>query len=435
MTMRLPQQFLDRMKTILGDEFDAFLSSYNEPPCVGIRVNPLKKPLSDFTAGLERVPWCADGFYADKTTLSGKHPLHFAGAFYFQEPSAMAAAASIPINEGDAVLDLCAAPGGKATQAGAALGGTGLLVANEIVPRRADILAENIERMGIANAVVTNESPGRLAEKFSECFDKIIVDAPCGGEGMFRRDERAVTEWSAEHSRSCAERQKNILSSAVKLLKNGGMLLYSTCTFAEEENEDNVRYLINEHGMTLLNIALDGVSRGINMAEAIRIYPHKSRGEGHFAALLQKNYGGENPLPQPKRTAAADAAMEMYRKFESEALNVRLEGTPCLFGDRLFLAHTDADRLKTPRPGLLLGECKKNRFEPSHALASSLKIQDFKRTLSVGDDKAASYLRGETLELCENGFAAVTYDGLPLGWGKASGGILKNRLPKGLRLR
>ena len=435
--MQLPEKFLERMRTMLGSEYEAFLRSYDDPPCTGIRVNPLKRTeaVSGFIKDLEPVPWCAEGFYTDKSIISGTHPYHIGGAFYFQEPSAMAAVSALPIEEGDFVLDLCAAPGGKATHAGAALNNTGLLMANEIVPRRAEILAENIERFGLRNAVVTNENPARLAEKYPEYFDKIIVDAPCSGEGMFRREPRAVTEWSPEHAGSCAARQRNILDSAVKLLKNGGLLLYSTCTFSEEENEDNVRYMLENHGMSLMNISLSGVTEGINMPEALRIFPHRSRGEGHFVALLRKNHGGIGINYEPKRDRAVDEAMKLYRKFENEALNIHLEGTPCLFGERLYLAHTDVDRIKTLRPGLFLGECKKNRFEPSHALALALSAEDFKSTLSPDDDELDKYLHGEVVDFDGKGYAAVIYGQLPIGWGKASGGVLKNHFPKKLRLK
>lgn len=435
--MQLPEKFLERMKIMLGSEYEAFLHSYDTPPCTGIRVNPLKKTkeVMRFIKDLEPVPWCQEGFYTDKSVISGIHPYHIGGAFYFQEPSAMAAAAAIPIEEGDRVLDLCAAPGGKATQAGAALNNTGLIVANEIVPRRAEILVENIERFGLKNAVVTNENPARLAEKYPEFFDKIIVDAPCSGEGMFRRDPKAVQEWSTEHVSSCASRQKNIIDSAVRLLKKDGMLLYSTCTFSEEENEENVRYMTEKLGMKLIKISLDGVSKGINMPEAIRIFPHRSRGEGHFAALLRKEYGGISKECVPKRDAAAGEAMNLYRKFESETLNVRLEGTPCLFGEKLYLAHIDVDRIRTPRPGFFLGECKKNRFEPSHALALALTADDFKLSLNIEKEDLNTYLHGGTVKFDEKGYAAVIFDDLPLGWGKGSGGILKNHFPKKLRIK
>ena len=213
----------------------------------------------------------------------------------------MVAVSALPIDEGDFVLDLCAAPGGKSTQAGVKLNNTGLLVSNEIIKKRSEILSENIERFGFKNTVVTNESPQKLAEKYPEFFDKIIVDAPCSGEGMFRKEPQAVTEWSVEHVESCAVRQRNILDCAVKMLKKGGMLIYSTCTFALEENEENAHYLINEHGLTLQKISLEGISEGINMPEAGRLFPHRQEGEGHFTALFKKEYGGENAEPLKKR--------------------------------------------------------------------------------------------------------------------------------------
>ena len=240
--MELKTEFTERMKKMLGDEYEEFYNAYiNAPLYSGIRINTLKANAKDTvlsaTGELEPVLWCKNGFYADKTIISGNHPLHCAGLFYFQEPSAMAVVEALPLNEGDKVLDLCAAPGGKSTQAAAKLGKNGILVANEIVKKRADILSENIERMGISNAVVTNETPQKLCEKYTAFFDKVIVDAPCSGEGMFRKEPQAVTEWSIEHTVSCGVRQKNILECAVKMLKAGGMLVYSTCTFAPEENE------------------------------------------------------------------------------------------------------------------------------------------------------------------------------------------------------
>ena len=287
---------------MLGDEYDDFIRSYDEAPVfTGIRVNTMKqaadKHIFDKFGSLPPVPWCESGFYADKSQISGNHQYHIGGLFYFQEPSAMAAAAALPVNEGDFILDLCAAPGGKSTQAGAKLNNTGLLVSNEIIKKRADILSENIERFGFKNTVVTNETPQRLCEKYPEFFDKIIVDAPCSGEGMFRKEPQAVTEWSEEHVMSCAARQRNILDCAVKMLKKGGMLLYSTCTFSIEENEKNAEYIIKNLGLAQVPIHLNGVCGGINMPYAARLFPHKQNGEGHFVALFRKNFGGENDFP------------------------------------------------------------------------------------------------------------------------------------------
>ena len=439
--MNLPQAFTERMSAILGNEYEDFIASYNDVPAYsGIRINTLKpnakSAVLNIIGNAENVPWCEEGFYTHKQIISGTHPYHLAGLFYFQEPSAMTAVSALPICEGDFVLDLCAAPGGKTTQAGAKLNNTGLLVANEIIKKRADILCENVERMGLTNTVVTNESPAVLAQKYPEFFDKIIVDAPCSGEGMFRKEAAAVTDWSVEHVQSCAQRQKLILDCAVQMLKKDGMLLYSTCTFSMEENEKNARYLMEEKGLTLLPISLEGASTGIDMPEAARIFPHKQKGEGHFAALFKKEYGDENTIT--KKSANTSAAEKLYRAFESESLNIRLDGNFYLFGSKLYLlpVNLDIDKIKVLRPGLFLGECKKDRFEPSHGLALALEAKDFKRTLDLKADSDAlsQYLHGNVLAFDEKGYTAVLVDGFPIGWGKASGGVLKNHFPKKLRL-
>ncbi|MCD8391282.1 MAG: RsmB/NOP family class I SAM-dependent RNA methyltransferase [Firmicutes bacterium] len=445
--MDLPEKFVSRMKHMLGAEYDNFYKALCEKPIYsGIRINTLKdgarSAVFDELGELKGVKWCESGFYADKKTVSGKHPLHAAGAFYFQEPSAMSAVEALPVEPGDFVLDLCAAPGGKSTHAAAKLGGTGLLVANEIIKKRADILSENIERMGIKNAVVTNEPPQRLAEKYPRFFDKIIVDAPCSGEGMFRKEPQAVTEWSGEHALSCAERQKNILESAVKMLKPGGYLVYSTCTFSEEENEGAAEFLLNNYDMRLCEIPrLSMLSPGISTAAhdmtfARRIFPHLQKGEGHFAALFQYvGEGGEERAAKPKKTAVGDKR-ELYRAFESEFLNTKLDGVFTLFGDNLYLMpfDLDIDKIKVVRAGLHLGTLKKNRFEPSHALALALGADEIKYTVECDLETAQSYMRGEIIGCADRGWCAVTYKGFTLGWGKASNGALKNHYPKRLRI-
>lgn len=449
--MIFPTDFENRMKLMLGDEYEKFLDALkNAPIYTGLRVNSVKTGareavLSEF-GNLEPVLWCKDGFYADKSVISGNHPYHTAGLFYFQEPSAMSAAAALPIEKGDFVLDLCAAPGGKATQAGAALDGTGLLVANEIVKKRADILSENIERMGIRNAVVTNETPQRLLEKYGEFFDKIIVDAPCSGEGMFRKEPQAVTEWSIEHTVSCGARQKHILDCAVKMLRNGGYLVYSTCTFAPEENEKIAAYLIDEYNLELCEpVGLDMLDSGrtewseseYDMTKTRRIFPHKNKGEGHFTALFKKS-GKSEPriaVKSPKN----NVDLELYRKFEAQTLNVKLDGDFTLFGDNLYLKPSgiDIDKIKVIRCGLHLGTYKKNRFEPSHALITALRAEDFKSVINLDSkrDELKTYLLGGVIP-CENsGWTAVAADGFPIGWGKSSDGVLKNHFPKKLRIR
>lgn len=440
---KLPPAFLTRMKDMLGDEYGEFISAFNkEDPYVGMRINPLKKNSKEAVFAeigeAEPVLWCENGYYTDKKTISGKHPYHVGGLVYFQEPSAMLTVEALPIREGDFVLDLCAAPGGKATQAAEKLGGTGLLVANEIIPKRASILAENIQRMGIKNAIVTNESPEKLAEKYTDFFDKIIVDAPCSGEGMFKKEPQAITEWSVEHTISCGQRQKNILASAFKMLKGDGYLVYSTCTFAPCENEEIVLWVLENYSeVELVPICADGVSDGraswancqLDFSGTKRIFPHKSKGEGHFTALFHKKDGFASAHIG---THKCDGE-KIYREFEKTALNSHLEGNFVAFGDKLYLMpyNLDIDKIKIVTPGLFLGTLKKDRFEPSHALCLALEKDDFKSAIEVSE--CYKFFTGETIFSDKKGWTAVLYNGYPVGWGKASNGVLKNHFPKYLR--
>lgn len=363
----------------------------------------------------------------------------------------MCVAEALNIAPTDRVLDLCAAPGGKATQAGSIVGKEGLLVANEIIPKRANILAENTERFGIQNVLVTNESPERLEKKFEAFFDKIIVDAPCSGEGMFRKEPQAVEEWSPEHTYSCAKRQLHILNSAATMLARDGYIVYSTCTFAPCENEGVVDEFLKQHcdfeliSIDKLGMLSDGngawVQSEHDMSGTKRIFPHKVKGEGHFVALLRKKGGTrkdmQNKLPQQKELKDA---LALYRKFEKDSLNITLDGNFVLFADNLYrLANgiTDIDKIKTVRAGLHLGICKKGRFEPSQALCTALEAKDFKKTLNYGCDSTEinNFLKGMTVDADVNGWVCITADGFPLGWGKGSGGIVKNHFPKYLRLK
>ncbi len=427
------------MREMLRDEYEAFYEEFSVlENYVGIRINTLKpgakEKILSVLGGFDRVKWCKNGCYGDKVSLSGKHPYHAEGLFYFQEPSAMAAVPVLGIKEGDRVLDLCAAPGGKSTQAAAELNGTGLLVANEIIPKRAKILSENIERMGIKNAVVTNESPERLAEKFPEIFDKIILDAPCSGEGMFRKEPQAALDWSIEHSLACSIRQKKIADSAVKMLKRGGRMVYSTCTFSYLENEGVAEYITSTYPeMRLLKIEeaslLDGFDEN---GFTKRIFPHKMRGEGHFIALFEKSGEGKKAEEPEKFSHLPSVAEEFLKKN----LNCTLKGEPVLFGDRVYLMpeKLDLDKIKVLRAGLELGEIVKGRFVPSHALALSLLAKDFKNIVSIDLETALKYMHGETLSSDTDGWCGVTCDGYPLGWGKGSCGIIKNHYPKNLRI-
>lgn len=443
--MNFPIEFENRMKSMLGNEYNAFLAAFDaENIHKAVRVNSQKEipeELKGILSTLEPVKWCKTGYYTDKDILDGNSPYHLGGLLYFQEPSAMAVVSAITINPDDYVLDLCAAPGGKATHAGEFIGEGGLLVANEIVKKRAVILADNIERMGIKNAVVTNESPKRLEERFPEFFNKIIVDAPCSGEGMFRKEPQAVEEWSVSHTEACATRQKLILDSAMKMLAPGGELIYSTCTFAPCENEGVVDYILKNYpDIELVPITLHGLSPAVSawaesetdMKGAKRIFPHHQKGEGHFLALFRKR--GEFVKKAEKISKKEPAEAKLYREFEKEFLKISLSGRFELFGENLYLAPEgiDLNKLKVERAGLFLGKCRKGRFEPSHALALALKRSNFVNTYEAEDIK--KYLRGETLEADIRGWCAVTYQGIPLGWAKGSQGILKNHFPKYMRV-
>ncbi|WP_410769650.1 RsmB/NOP family class I SAM-dependent RNA methyltransferase [Fontibacillus sp. BL9] len=460
----LPEHFRSAITAMLGTaEGTLFLRSYDQPRTYGLRFNTLKI-IPDSTAsgtisdlfGLRPVPWCSSGFYYEDKNRPGKHPFHAAGLYYIQEPSAMSAVELLNPQPGETVLDLAAAPGGKTTQIAAKMGGEGLLISNEIHPQRAKILAENVERLGIANAVVTQASPPELSARFPLTFDRIMLDAPCSGEGMFRKDPDAVSEWSPDSVELCAARQWDILQDAVAMLKPGGRLAYSTCTFNRRENEDTIRRLLAEYSC-------------LKLVDEKRIWPHLQEGEGHYVALLErepaeaaadeaagkrKRQGrqggrGGKDSSATRETAAAIAA---FREFAAETLpGFQAEGEPILFGEALYLMPRSeglvltADHLsglKIPRAGLQLGEYRKGRFEPAHALAMAVKTEQAARVWTLNDAESPAvkaYLHGEALPVPDSlrGWCLVAVDcggeGFPLGWGKASGGQLKNHLPKGLR--
>ncbi len=422
--MKLPEDFKARMRLQLGAEYDAFVSEYEKPPLHGFRVNTLKISADElhslFPFSLGTVDWCPTGFYCDAAARVGKHPASRAGLLYSQEPSAMVAVEELNPLPGERVLDLCAAPGGKSTHIAAKLCGEGLLLANEISAQRTAALCENLERMGVKNAVVTNMPPKNLEKHFPLFFDKILVDAPCSGEGMFRRDSEAARCWSAEHVRSCALRQLNILGSAAPMLRGGGTLVYSTCTFSCEENEEVCeKFLKSRPDFTLVS------SR--------RIMPHTHKGEGHFAAKFVKK--GNERLDRPALSEAADASL--YRKFAEENLFAPPDGNFTAFGGRLYLTPENfgsLDGLKIMRAGLYLGENKKGRFEPSHALCMSLKKDGFVRTVSLSDAETDEFYSGAALTVgAGRGYCAALWNDFPVGWGKTVDGVFKNHIPKYLR--
>lgn len=455
----LPQAFLERMERMLGDEYPAFLESYEKERYQALRVNPLKADREDFLQKapftLRTVTWEPNGFYYDKDDAPGKHPYHAAGVYYIQEPSAMAPAAYLDAQPGERILDLCAAPGGKSTQIAAAMRGEGLLISNEIHPARAKILSENIERMGIRNAMVTNESPQSLAKVFEAYFDRIMVDAPCSGEGMFRKNADACDEWSPENVAICAQRQAEILECAASMLRPGGRMVYSTCTFAPEENEGTISRFLEKHPeFSIVDVPhYETMSEGVaawtdapqpGLERTIRLFPHHVDGEGHYLAVLGKagsvsdNYEGYCARGPEKGIPERDA--KEYLDFAKDTLRVKPEGKLIRFGEQLYLAPEEMPAtkgLKVLRPGLHLGTMKKNRFEPSHALALALRPEDVLHSYDMEGEsrEVRMYLNGQTLqEDGEKGWYLMTVDGYSIGWGKLAGGMIKNHYPKGLRI-
>ncbi len=455
----LPQDFLERMQTMLGGEYPLFLASYENEKYQALRLNRLKTTREEFLErvpfALTPVPWAEDGFYYGGKDTPGKYPLHEAGVYYIQEPSAMAPAAYLGAEPGEKILDLCAAPGGKSTQIAAAMQGKGLLVCNEIHPARAKILSENIERMGIRNALVTNETPQRLSGVFEEYFDRIMVDAPCSGEGMFRKNEEAGGEWSLANVELCAARQAEILDCAASMLRRGGRLVYSTCTFAPAENEGSISRFIERHPeFSIVKAAkTEGMAEGnpawcshpaANMEDTIRLWPHRLKGEGHYVAVLEKK--GEVPegyrgyCRTGEQKGMPEKEYKEYTGFCDEFLRTKLCGTVFLFGEQLYLAPEGMPAikgLKVLRPGLHLGTMKKKRFEPAHALALALNPGEVKNVmpLSASGNEVRMYLNGQTLPYeGEKGWYLVTADGYGIGWGKLAGGVMKNHYPKGLRI-
>lgn len=468
--IQLPQDFRIRMQDMLGEAYPAFLRSYDEERHQALRVNTLKGTAEAF---LERAPfvdlaavsWEKSGFYYGSGETPGKHPLHEAGVYYIQEPSAMAPAVYLEVKPGERVLDLCAAPGGKTTQIAAYMHNEGILVSNEIHPARAKILSENVERMGIRNALVTNETPQRLSEVFGGYFDRILVDAPCSGEGMFRKNEEACSEWSLENVRLCADRQDGILDCADEMLRPGGRIVYSTCTFASAENEGSIARFLERHtDYQIISVQrYEGMSDGVPewayygensqegnampaLRHTIRLFPHLVHGEGHYLAVLQKR--GEVPdgyqaFPANglQRGIRAKEVKE-FLQFQQETLQIDLtagaEESLLRFGEQLYLMPKDMPSvkgLKVLRAGLHLGTIKKNRFEPSHALALALKKENIKRSMELGsEENARAYLGGMTLNHDgEKGWYLMTYQGYSIGWGKLAGQVMKNHYPKGLR--
>ena len=434
--MRFPTGFEEKYQRLLGKEAASFFSTFDQEPISAFRTNPLKEGQLTFSNPIPETNW---GHYGK---VSGKSPEHVTGLIYSQEPAAQMVAQVAHPHEGMRVLDLAAAPGGKSTHLLSYLNNTGLLVSNEINNKRSKILVENIERFGARNVLVTNESAERLAKVFSSFFDLIVLDAPCSGEGMFRKQPDAMDYWSLDYPAQCATLQREILEDAVKMLANGGELVYSTCTWAPEENEEIVAWLLDEFPLELVDIPkLNGMTPGIDYPETARMYPHHFKGEGQFVAKFR--FVGEHKLPKlkPARSNLTAGQRSLWQIFQKEHLKVELKGDLQTFGDQLYLLPLglpDLSKVKIARNGLHLGTFKKKRFEPSFALGLALQPSEVRNKLELSQQDFEVYVGGETLQIKEslpNGWYQLIIHGNGLGFAKLANQTLKNYFPKGLRFR
>ena len=449
----LPEGYAAQMRRLLGEAgFFAYLEALACAPQRALRVNLLLRP--DGTPpceidGLgERVPWAEGAYFVEGDARPGLSPLHEAGLFYLQEPSALSAVTALDPQPGERVLDLCAAPGGKSTQIAALLRGQGLLVCNEPVPSRAQILSRNIERMGVCNAVVTCAMPDELSARFPAFFDRILVDAPCSGEGMFRRQIEARDEWNRGAPQGCADRQMTILREAAKMLAPGGRLVYSTCTFNDVENEGVLARFLQEHpAFSPVPFALPGLPDA--RQGYLHLYPHEVRGEGHFVSLLQKSADAarEAEAPARKKAKAGRAQAAPRAQASPELPDVLAPGVRfsrlhmaggCLWSLPEGIELERLSGLRVLRTGLLLAREQGRRLEPDHALAMALTPDEAARSAELTHEQALAFQAGEALSLGDelpSGFTLLCHRGISLGWGKQAGGAMKNHYPKGLRRR
>lgn len=451
--MQFPEGFESQMKRLLGEAgFFAYLDALAQPYTRALRINLLLRPDGTPPCPLEGlgapVPWAKGAYFVEGDARPGLSPLHEGGLFYMQEPSALTAVTALDPQPGERVLDLCAAPGGKSTQIAALMAGRGLLVCNEPVPSRAQILSRNVERMGVRNAVVVSAMPDALAPRFPAFFDRILVDAPCSGEGMFRRQPEARDEWDADAPRRCADRQMAILEQAAAMLRPGGTMVYSTCTFNDTENEGVLkRFLALHPEFALEPFALPGLPEA--KAGYLHLYPHEMRGEGHFVSRLKKTVNAPVPSVEPaskkkERTRAVSAKGKAPAPIAlpdvlSDAFTPERLYTA---GDALWMlpegiSVEQLSGLRVLRTGLLLAHAEGRRSEPDHALAMALRPEEAARTASLTQEQALAYQAGEALELGDlpGGYTLLCCESVSLGWGKQAGGLMKNHYPKGLRRR
>lgn len=498
MLKKLPEAFLNRMKHLLGADYDAFLASYDANRIYGLRTNTLKISrdllLEQSPFHLNPIPWVEEGFYYEETDRPGKHPYYHAGLYYMQEPSAMAPVELLQINPGDRVLDLCAAPGGKSTQIAAKLQHQGLLVSNDNQAERQKVVVRNLAMFGVRNAMVTVAEPVALTQSFPHYFNKILIDAPCSGEGMFRKDDSMIASWDTHSVAKCSMMQETILDAAVHLLAPGGRIVYSTCTFSPEENEATIARFLDGHpefqveaikpqygwasGRSDWIEVEQGSTEGSFSLESrkavegtIRLWPQLLQGEGHYIAVLVHNGDASTTFDEQvatsisvttKKTSTRKFAkapigskdtdeLGLWYDFMKHNLKRPIEGQWLCYGSQVFWTNwdlPDMSRINVARPGWFVGSMKKNRFEPSHALAMGLYKDDALRVFdfAVDSEVIIRYLRGETLILADSqmikassetpskGYCLITVEGYPVGWGKWLDGMLKNEYPAGWRV-
>ena len=445
--MNLPEKYTESMKALLGDEYDSYIESFSDKRLYGLRVNNLKISTEDFLKicpfKLEPIPWIENGFYYSEDDKPAKHPYYFAGLYYIQEPSAMTPANVLPIDEGDVVFDMCAAPGGKSTELAAKLNKTGLLVTNDISNSRAKALLKNVEVFGVPNLCVLNEDPVGIASRFSGFFDKVLIDAPCSGEGMFRKGNNEIKNWQQKGSEPYAKLQREIVDDAIKLLAPGGMLLYSTCTFSPEENEQVIEYLLEKNEeLSLVPMKMcEGFDHGHpewtltgreDIKQCIRLWPHKIKGEGHFLALLKKA-DGEQPTFKYEKIKKVKLTPETEEFFKNCKMDIDWSHVREHQGKLFYLKEDipEMKKVRVLRKGLYLGEMKKGRFEPSQSFAVALAANDYEPYLSfdINDENTVKYLKCETLDVdtATEGIHLIGTNEFPLGWAKIKKGRLKNK--------
>lgn len=433
--IQLPHDFIDKYSQMLGAEAQAFFESFEEPAISGFRTNPLKEKQQEFADAIPDMPWSYYG------KISGKSPEHVTGLVYSQEPAAQIVGQVAAPQKNWKVLDLAAAPGGKSTHLLSYLDNTGILISNEISTKRSKILAENIERFGARNVIVTNESADRLASFFPSYFDLIVLDAPCSGEGMFRKDPKAMQYWNKDYPAQCAKLQKEILTSAIDMLVPGGQLVYSTCTWSPEENEEVVAWLLKEYDLELLDVPkINGMVEGIDFPQTARMYPHLFKGEGQFVAKFQLS--GDKKIKKIKsgKSNLNREQIQLWREFAEQHLTANLDGLLQVFGDNLYLLPEglpDLSKIRIARNGLHLGIFKKKRFEPSFALGLALTSKEVRKRVDISVEDFDLYVAGHTVSVptdLPNGWYQIAVKGNGLGFGKIVAGTLKNSFPKGLRI-